>query len=89
MVGGPDDRAHVEGSRPDFPATITDEGATIVAGKYHKLLDAEASEGWSYVLGMVAVWLLPHVMLLLGMAVIRAFRSFRRASRGGRRLGFS
>ena len=74
-----------------FPATTTDERAAFVAAEYHQLLDAEASERRGpYVLGIVAIWLLPCVMLLVvGMVVARAFPSFRRASLEGRRRVFS
>ena len=74
-----------------FPATTTAQQAAFVAGEYYQLLDAEASERRGpYVLGMVAVWLLPCVLVLVvGMAVVRAFRSFPRTSPGGRRQVFS
>ncbi|GEM_PF-4413490 len=64
-----------------FPAITTNERAAFVAGEYNQLLDAEASERRGpYLLGMVAVWFLPCVMLLMvGIAVVWAFRSFHRA----------
>jgi len=73
-----------------FPAITTNERAAFVAGEYYQLLDAEASERRGpYVLGMVAVWFLPCVMLLIvGIAVVWAFRSFHRAMPGGRRQVF-
>ncbi|MDO8595686.1 MAG: hypothetical protein Q7R45_03590 [Sulfuricaulis sp.] len=64
-----------------FPAITTNERAALVAGEYYQLLDAEASERRGpYVLGMVAVWFLPCVMLLIaGIAAVWALRSFHRA----------
>lgn len=73
-----------------FPAITTNERAAFVASEYYQLLDAEASERRGpYVLGMVAFWLLPCVLLLIvGIAAVRASRSFHRAMPGGRRQVF-
>ena len=50
-----------------FPATTTNERVAFVAGEYGQLLNVEAErQRWPYLLKMLAIWLAPIVLLLVG-----------------------
>ena len=72
MVGEPDHRAHVKRRATDISGTTTGERVAFVRGEYFQLLDAEAGgRRGPYLLGMLAIWLAPAVLLLIaGLAVM-------------------
>jgi hypothetical protein len=52
------------GAQLTFPATTTGEQSALVASEYRQLLSAEANkQKGPYLLGMLAVWLAPAVLL--------------------------
>jgi hypothetical protein len=66
------------GTRLTFPATTTDERAAFVASEYRQLLNVKADEQKGpYLLGMLALWLAPVLLLIAGFAASLIWRGYK------------
>lgn len=64
------------GQQLEFPAVTTADRAAVVAGEYSQLLDVQASQQrWPFLLGRLAWWLAPLLMMGLALNMIRTARA--------------